>query len=55
MNGNLARRRTSSLTLLILCLSASLARAEVRVAKIFSDHMVAARSACADLGMGHAW
>ncbi len=31
------------MTLLALCLSASLARAEVRVAKIFSDHMVLQR------------
>ncbi|MBM3882671.1 MAG: hypothetical protein FJ387_23605 [Verrucomicrobia bacterium] len=40
---NPTRRTTLFMTLLALCLSASLARAEVRVAKIFSDHMVLQR------------
>ena len=40
---NSTRPRPLLMTLLALCLSASLARAEVRVAKIFSDHMVLQR------------
>lgn len=43
MSMNPTRRTTLFMTLLALCLSASLARAEVRVAKIFSDHMVLQR------------
>jgi sialate O-acetylesterase len=40
---NSTRPRPLLVILLALCLSASLARAEVRVAKIFSDHMVLQR------------
>lgn len=43
MSMNPTRRTTLFMTLLGLCLSASLARADVRVAKIFSDHMVLQR------------
>ena len=43
MSWNPNRGTTLLMTLLILCLSASLARAELRVAKIFSDHMVLQR------------
>lgn len=43
MSWNPTRGTTLLMTLLILCLSASLARAELRVAKIFSDHMVLQR------------
>ncbi|MCY2988891.1 MAG: hypothetical protein NTY19_13630 [Planctomycetota bacterium] len=43
MNWNPTRRRLLLMTLLALGLSASLARAELRVAKIFSDHMVLQR------------
>jgi sialate O-acetylesterase len=40
---NFARWRSSLLRVLVFCLSASLAQAELRVAKIFSDHMVLQR------------
>ncbi|MCL4204792.1 MAG: hypothetical protein KJ000_20125 [Pirellulaceae bacterium] len=43
MSLNSPRARPLLVTLLALCLSASLARAEVRVAKIFSDHTVLQR------------
>ena len=43
MSLNPNRRTPLVITVLALCLSASLARAEVRVAKIFSDHMVLQR------------